>query len=269
MKRGFTLVEVVTAVTVTAVLAVLLWGAFAAAAHRLRDRSERMGLTHSLRVGSEALRSALEDLGADSTTGADLVGFAGDRVRYRAVRVAGIACRLTASRVVLRSAATTARRLPVAGRDSAMVLALDSSFRWTVAPVTGSPAPATCPDGGAGLAIPVALDSVLARAGPGSPVRIFEVVEARRYASSGLEWLGLQGVSAGDVVQPLAGPLSGSGLVVLPTDSTGSPAGSPTLAAAIAFLVAGASHRETGVGIDRRGARSADSVTSFVFLRNR
>ena len=267
------LLELLLALAITAGLSTLLLKTLIGAAARLRDRSERMGLAQSLRMATEALRSGLEDLGADSTADVDLVGVGPDWVRYRATRLVGVVCDTGASELVVRISGGlgSARRLPQPGRDSALVLELDTTQRWHPAAVSAVPSQSACPSGDAGIRIPTTLDSAQRAAiGPGSAVRIFETMEARRYVSGGADWLGLQSISAGETVQPLTGPLAtASGLVVGPETAAGASVGLPAGAEALRIGIQSVTNRDFGVGIVRVASTARDSMTSYVFFRNR
>jgi hypothetical protein len=270
-RRGISLLEILVALVLSAGLSVLILDVVARAAARLRDRSERMGLAQTLRVAGEVLRGGLEDLGSDSTAGTDLASFGPDRIRYRATRLAGVVCDTAASRLVIRISGGlgASRRLPRPGRDSALVLELDPAHRWHPAAVGSVASPAACPFGGSGISLVVSLDSAQrSGVGPGSIVRIFETIEARRYASGGVQWLGIQSVSAGEPVQPLAGPLTATGLTVGPESAPGVPASLPANAEAVRLRIQGTTTRELGVGMART-AVATDSLPAYVFFRNR
>ena len=107
------------------------------------------------------------------------------------------------------------------------------------------------------------------RVGPGSVARIFETLEARRYASGGAEWLGLQSISSAEPVQPLAGPLMmATGLAIGPESAAGAPAAFPASADAVRLQVRAVTHRELGIGL-ARSAPATDSLPAYVFFRNR
>jgi hypothetical protein len=271
-RRGVALLEMLTALLLSAGLSVLILNTVARAAARLRDRSERMGMAQTLRIAGEVLRAGLEEIGADSAAGPDLSGFGPDRIRYRATRLAGVVCDTTAGRIVIRISGGlgAARRMPQPGRDSALVLELDSAHRWHPAAISAVAFPAPCPYGGSGVSIAVTLDSVQrSGVGPGSVVRIFETMEARRYASGGAEWLGLQSVSAGEPVQPLAGPLiTTTGLAIGPESAAGAPTATPASADAVRLQVRAVTNRELGIGL-ARAAPATDSLPAYVFFRNR
>jgi hypothetical protein len=42
---------------------------------------------------------------------------------------------------------------------------------------------------------------------PGTPVRIYEVMQLKLYRSEGKSWLGARSVSSGEAIQPVVGPL--------------------------------------------------------------
>jgi len=269
-RRGISLVEILLALILSAGLSVLILNLVAGAAARLRDRSERMGMAQTLRVAGEVLRAGLEDIGSDSTAGTDLIGFGPDRVRYRATRLAGVVCDTAGSRFVVRISGGlgAARRLPQPGRDSALVLELAVSHRWYPAGVSSVSGAAPCPYGGSGIALDLSLDSVQrSSVGLGSVVRIFETIEARRYAGGGGDWLGLQSISAAEVVQPLAGPLAANGLTVGPESAAGMPVASPLGAESVRLQMRARTSRELGVGIART-APARDSLPAYVFFRN-
>src|ERR1044071_5871477 len=79
-RRGASLAELVAALVVSALMALLAARIMGAAAAHLRDRSERIGLEHPLRVAGAGLRASLEPLGADSAAGTDLLDMAPDRL---------------------------------------------------------------------------------------------------------------------------------------------------------------------------------------------
>ena len=91
-RRGLGLLEMLIALGLTGAVSLLVWSVLQTAAFRLRDRSERIGLEHSLRVASSAARALLEPLGHDSTAGTDLTLAAPDAFIARAIRGSGVLC---------------------------------------------------------------------------------------------------------------------------------------------------------------------------------
>ena len=270
-RRGFTLVELLVAATISGVLAVLTGGLVAASASRLRDRSERMALEQALRVSLGAAAAMLEPLGADSGAGPDLSQAAPGGFVARSSRASGVLCGAATGLLYVRAGAPWwhALRGLVAGRDSLLIATVGGADRWIVAPLLGAPAPGACPDGSAGFVLPTSVSpAAAAQIGAGSPLRIFEPVEFRIYASGGASWIGLRQLQTGESIQPLAGPLTGAGLALSYTDWSAVPA-SGSAVAQVTLLVRGITFRDGGVGIAGPRAGQADSAMLAVSLRGR
>ena len=80
------------------------------------------------------------------------------------------------------------------------------------------------------------------------PVRVFEVMQARLYSSSGSTWLGARSVSAGEVIQPIAGPFELPASHFVPRDSSGNPTGSSVATRSITVTLSGQRTRWQGGG---------------------
>jgi prepilin-type N-terminal cleavage/methylation domain-containing protein len=270
-RRGFTLAEVLVAAVVSGVLAVLTGGLVAASASRLRDRSERMGLEQSLRVSLGAAAAMLEPLGADSGAGPDLSQTAPGGFVARASRATGFLCAAASDLLHVRAGAPWWRavRNPVAGRDSLLIATLGGADRWIAAPLLGTPAMGACPDGSAALLFPTSVPPAeAAQIGSGSPLRVFEPVELRIYASGPASWIGLRQLQTGEAIQPLAGPFTGAGLSLAYADWSAQPA-SGSAVAQVTLVVRGLTSRDGGVGIAGPKAAHADSAMLAVSLRGR
>lgn len=269
-SRGFTLPEALVALVLTAVLAGIGWALVAGAQARLRDRAEREGLTRTLAAGAAALAGLLEGAGADSVAGADLLAPGPDRVTVRVTRGAGLACAVEAGRVVVRSAPRlwTAIRQPDPGRDTVLLRRQDGG--WIATALLGSATPAACPDAATGLALPVLVPAAeLSQVGPNALVRTVEAMEVRLYSSAGHGWLGLRSPATGEVIQPLAGPLTArTGLALEYLDAGGNPTADAARIAAVRFILRGVTYREHGVGIARSPDAARDSASRLVVLRN-
>jgi hypothetical protein len=270
-RRGAGLVELVVALTVTALLALLAWQILAASAARLRDRSERMALEHALRVGATGLRSTLEPLGADSVSGSDLLSGAPDRIVVRAARATGVACAVSGSALTVRlgDGWWSALRDPVPGRDSLLVDGVAEPPAWHALGLAADPRAGRCPDGTAGLLLPAAIaPELLDELGAGSPVRVFEDVELRLYASAGSAWIGLRDLATGETIQPLAGPFAASGLRLQFVARDGEPASEPAGAVSIRTSLGGFTERAGGVGLARIRSGVPDSVALDITRRS-
>jgi hypothetical protein len=269
-RRGLGLLEALIALSLTGVVAVLTWSILQSAAFRLRDRSERMAMEHSLRVAAQATRAALEPLGRDSTAGADLASIGPDGFVARAARGSGVVCAADATSLSVRAAPDwwSALRVPVAGRDSVMVGTVAEPARWVAADLLGPPGGGTCPDGMRALILPAALAPAdLADIGPGSPIRVFEHMELRVYGSTGSDWLGERSVSSGGTIQPLAGPFTAAGLT-FSFFSSGGGAALPGTTQSATWTGSGVTERAGGIGVARVPNARTDSAAGTVLLRN-
>ena len=270
-RRGYGLIELLIALSLTGVVALLAWTLLRTSAFRLRERSERLGLEHSLRVAWSASRALVEPLGRDSTAGADLALVAPDAVTARAVRAAGVLCDAGPDSLVARDASGwwLAVRAPSAGRDSLMTGSVTGAERWAVSSLDAAPRVGRCPDGSPAMVLPARLQPAdLAAVGAGSPVRVFEPVELRAYTSAGADWVGMRSASGGGSIQPLAGPFPGGGVRFGFFSLAGSTVGAPGQVARIGLDIVGLTERALGVGVARAAPVRADSATSAVLLRN-
>ena len=269
-RRGFTLAELLVALTLTSVVALLAGSVLAGAARGLRDRSERMSAEHALRVAAAGVRAALETAGSDSTSGADLLVAGATGFSVRAVRAAGVVCATAPGLLTVRAGPSwwAASRDPVAGRDSA--LAADPlSGTWRGFALTAAPRSGGCPDGAPGIELPVSGDSLaFARVGMGSPLRIFEPVELKLYSSAPDFWLGLRLLATAQAIQPFAGPLSGGGLGLSYEDRSGAATWDPSLTSAVSYRVLTLTERPGGLGLIRGAAPRPDSTSGYVALLN-
>jgi hypothetical protein len=270
-RRGTSLIEALVALTLTCVVALLAWSILRSAAFRLRDRSERFGMEHSVRAASAASRALLEPLGRDSTAGPDLALPAPNGFVARAVRGSGVLCAAGADSLWVRAGTGwwLELRAAVVGRDSLMIGTVSGPDRWAVTALDAAPAAGRCPDRTPALTLRARISAAdLTAIGAGSPLRVFEPIELLAYASGGAQWLGLRGVSSGGSIQPLAGPFSGVGLAFSYFSRTGT---ATTLAAAIVradLVITGLTERATGVGMARVARIQHDSMSAAVLLRN-
>ncbi|MGE0442167.1 MAG: type II secretion system protein J [Gemmatimonadales bacterium] len=252
-RRGVSLLEMLVALVVGAVLLVMALRVQLVLDRVGRSRTERAGAAHTLRTAAAVLGAELGTLAADSVGGADLRSVAGG-IEYRAGRGLWIGCGAGPDSVVLAAGPLAAwrSRLPVPGRDSLLLyLAGDSGSvnAWLPAPVLAAGIGSVCPDGTAGLALRTVVDSSrLAVLRLPTVVRVFEVVALREYGSGGTWQLGLEPRSGGGVVQPVAGPLAGpGGFGVSYWDRAGMPAGAPT-AAGLDVMIRSLARAEVGLG---------------------
>jgi hypothetical protein len=274
-RRGFTLVELAFAL----VLALLLGGAI----HWLLLRGQRLARAHGERMAlQENVRVAALVL-AGELAGADLLAVEPGAVTYLVARGGGRVCGASPgppSEVVVEAASWKSSRAPRA-TDSLLVFvesdsATGSDDAWAHLGIA-SAGGGSCPGGQAGIALrvvapppgPAALSGVTG----GSPVRLAEVMQLRYYRSGGKSWLGMRSISAGEVIQPIAGPLADSaagtrGLTLSYRDAAGGQTSDPAAVRAVDIALVGVTDQPIH-GRDLRLARvDSFALTTRVALRN-
>lgn len=256
--RGMTLPEVL--------VGLVLLGVIGAAGTALLLRATRFVSVARGRVAmATALDASLGFLDGDLAEVApgDLIGATPDAITYRAIRLDGHACRVSGGVVEIARPGLRASRLPQSGRDSLLILSqTDSGPEWVASGIR-SVSSARC---GTEPAIQVDGDSLALTAAffpaPGLvPVKTFEVMETRLYYSGGQRWLGGRSVSAGEGIQPLAGPFEAGARFAL-ADSAGAPA---TVASARSILGLMESERPTW---DRSPGLLRDTAAAALYPRN-
>jgi hypothetical protein len=220
-RRGLTLPDLLVGLLLLGLVATLAVRVTLAHGRLLLGQRERSTLQSAFTTSFSLLAAELGDIAPG-----DLHLISPDLVEYRAFRSSGLACALTSTEILVRHDRFSGTRLPQAGRDSLLVYvgpnSPDSAGGWLLAPlmaVTGS----AC-GGWPAYRLVTALDSARLRAGslPAIiPILTFEVMQARIYASLGAWWLGVRSVSAGETIQPVAGPFEVPGSQFRYFDSSG------------------------------------------------
>lgn len=260
-RAGVTLVETMVALVLTTLTLALIYQVMVAQQRTVTLQAERSLMETNLRTGVALLAAELSDastLPADT----DLQVVAGDSVTYRAMRGAGVACLATASTVDVLASSFQAYRRPQPGRDSLLLYVGPDSLagrlaEWVAAPVNGV-ASSSC-GGALAMRLSTVIDTAsLIGTGPGSlfPIRVFEVMQVRLYRSTGAMWLGARSVSAGEVIQPVLGPLETGGLSFRFLDSLNLPTTRPGTV------------RSGGVVLRAISSRLRDTVQVLLPLRN-
>jgi hypothetical protein len=261
-RAGHTLLELVLALLFLGLLGPVLVRATLAMTRSVRSGVAASATHQALESGAAFLASELGDAGRDSLA-SDLLVLGSDSVTYRAIRGAGLACALSPGDVWLRQDGASFPRLPQPGRDSLLVfLGTASPAEWVTIPVltVGTSVCGAQP----ALRLGTRFDTtqvVLAAAPALAPALVFEVMQARLYSSSGAWWLGARSVSAGEIIQPLAGPLDPGGLSLAWRDSLGALTSQPSQARTVTLGLAG-----TWAGWPSAGTR-AESAAVFLAPR--
>lgn len=236
--RGFTVLELVLALGLFAVVMTAVSRVLLSQKRLYRELGQRADLSDNLRTAGDILGAEL--WGLDAGDG-DILAFGPDSVTIRAQRAFALACSVSGGAVVLNRAMTFGVR-DVAVGDSLLVYA-DSEWRPGMATSVSS---AACPDSAQ------------------TPVRAWEVVTYRSYrASDGAYYIGVRDAGG---LQPVAGPLVPGGLLF----SYGDSAGAPTAVARAITVIRIRIRMQSAEPVTRRGVTAllGDSLSLWVTLRN-
>jgi len=224
-RSGFTLVELLITLVIVAFVAMGISRIFVTQQRLTLAQVEQANLQANVRLGGTAILGELMQLGPGSPGGNDLVSMGASSISYRAARGGGIACQVAANEVrMLRNPSYLARPI-VAGRDSVLLFVegnpdVMSDDSWIAIGITAVNTASTC-----GVAPAIALSTTitvpLASIVLNTPVHIFEVMEIAEVTSGGQNWLGARSVSGGQVLQPVVGPLTATGLSFAYFDALG------------------------------------------------
>ena len=276
-RRGVTLLELLVAMVAAAFLGLLVLRASATVTAVLRNRVERVGAEVAARAVWGVIRFDWASFGSDSVAGPDLGTLTAGAVTYRADRGLVSVCRLVPDTVVIASTRLVrwVARRPVAGRDSLLLYAPGDSAAgidaWVPVPLLAGPYVGTCPSGAPGDRFTTSLDSgTVARRRLRSPVvaRLVETVGARIYGAGTLWQFGIEGLSAGASIQPVASNLAGpTGLQISGWDCGGLAGSLASLCGADVELRV-MTKRDLGLGAGR-GPVGLDSLSMSVRFENR
>ena len=236
--RGFTVVELVVALGLFAVVMTGVSRVLLSQKRLYRELGQRADLSDNLRTAGDILGTEL--WGLDAYDG-DILAFGPDSITIRAQRAFALACSVAGGALALNRAMTFGVR-DVAVGDSLLVYA-DSEWRSGLATSVSS---AACPDSAQ------------------TPVRAYEVVTYRSYrASDGAYYIGVRDAGG---LQPIAGPLVPGGLLFSYADTAGAPTGVARAIAVIRVRI----WMRSAEPVTRRGVTSLleDSLVRWVTLRN-
>jgi hypothetical protein len=274
-RRGFTLVELALALVLALLFGGVIHGLLLRGQRLARAQAERMALHDNVRVAALVLAGELAS--------ADLLAVEPGAVTYLAVRGGGRVCGASPgppAEVVVEGSSWASPRAPRA-TDSLQVFvesdpATGSDDAWIHLGIASAGA-GSCP-GKAGIVFQVVAPpplgpAALSRVTPGSPARLAEVMQMRYYRSGGKSWLGMRSVSAGEAIQPVAGPLADSvagvrGLTLSYRDAAGGQTADPAAVRAVHIALAGVTDQPIH-GHDLRFAGvDTFALTTRVALRN-
>lgn len=223
-SRGLTLLELLLGLSLCGMIGTLLVRSSLQLTRAVAQLQQRGTALSALDQGSAWLAAELGDVAPG-----DLRRMTAESFSYRGLRVAGLGCEVTATDVRFLPQARAGGRDPQPGRDTLLLYTgAPHDSGWVALPIM-SVAAATC-DGSAALRVGTVVDSLtLARVRllPLVPVRIFESMQSRFYLSGDAWWLGARSESAGEGLQPLAGPYPAGGVQLRYLDAAAQPTADP------------------------------------------
>ena len=264
---GFTLAEVVVALSLLAVISASAIRVLLANQRMYRDQVELARVNATLRAAAAILPGELRELDPTDPNGGDLIRISPTALTYRAVRNLYVVCRRPSrgqSVVTLFADYLGSRPLnPLV--DSVLLFAegdpeIGDGDRWLHADLAFVRWGGECPGGGPGITVGLGDVSAtgLGRVAAGAPLRTGAVMEMLRYRDGkGEWWLGMRRLRKGGrrpAVQPLLGPLAPGGLEFSYYDAQGSATTDPAKVASIGILVTAAAPRS------QRDPHSASSL---------
>ncbi|MGH7702581.1 MAG: PulJ/GspJ family protein [Gemmatimonadales bacterium] len=273
-RRGFTLLEVTVTMVLLGLVSAAVYRVLLTQQRLTQLQVERMSLQANLRAGLGLLTAELQEIAVDSA-GSDLQALGPDSITYRAMRTTAFACEVSGTNVRI-SARSFGYRRPQAGRDSLLLFVEGDSTiatddRWVAAPITAVSSGTACAGRPAvDLATAIDLTAVpLTTIQLDAPIRTFEVMQLKLYSSGGRHWLGARSLSAGEIIQPVLGPLTATGLTLTYADSAGAPTGDPRRVRSIAVSLHAVTDRLVRSGAAEGPlALAQDSGVALVTLRN-
>jgi prepilin-type N-terminal cleavage/methylation domain-containing protein len=283
--RGFTLVELIVALALGAVVAAGAYRAIVGSQRVTQAGAQKMDVQQNLRSGAAYVGSVVREL--DAADG-DISVATSSQMQFRSMQWVGVICAAPvasgAFAVVLRVRSNSVRglRSPDPAQDSALVFAdgdpvTRADDTWLVGGVLGI-GNAVCSDGSAATDVTVEITgasggqaAALANVTAGAPVRGFQGEELSLFQTADSRWWMGQRMAnrsaAWTTVRPLVGPLEAGGLVFSYHDTTGAVTAVLTEIASVSLVMRGESERMVrGLGGHVDYAR--DSIVARVALRN-
>ena len=247
-QRGFTLVEILVALVLMGIVGTAIYQLLVANQRLYRAQVESVSVNESARGTVAILPSEVREL---SAAGGDILSMNATSLTYKSMQGVYFLCAdpdLGGLSITLDGTTSFGLRSISAADDSILLFAEgDPSTRsddgWVSASVSSTTAGNACP--GSQPSITVGLSNIsaadLGLVQAGAPARTFRVAQIALYEDSGEWWLGGKPFDKSSqswgTMQPLLGPLSGTGLALAYTDSTGTTTTDPTQVARVGITV--------------------------------
>jgi len=286
-RAGFTLVELIIAITVAGVVVGSIYRVLQGNQRFYAAQSLIIEIQQNIRAVVQVLPGDLRELDAGD---GDIIAMSDTAITIKAMRGLAVTCtapNVGTGQVTIRNTQTFGYRGMDATRDSVLVfrdgnINLTADDMWLRAPIAGT-ASGTCADGTAGTQLTLTgMVGGTALLGPngttsdqgvllGAPLRSFEVLNYRLYNDgTGMWWLGIRNFSGGawSSTSPIAGPLrANDGLNFQYRDRLGNVTAVPANVAQILLTVRGRSVAPINIP-GRPSGYYEDSLSTRIALRN-
>jgi prepilin-type N-terminal cleavage/methylation domain-containing protein len=277
-RRGFTLAELLIAMVVTSLVGLALSRMLTSSQRLATSQVEQASLQGNLRQGSMVVATELQEIGADTAGGNDIIAMTDSSITYRALGNLYLACAVALTEIRVLTTPSYGSTGVVAGRDS-LLLFVDNNpnsvtdDRWVRLGVTSVTNGSTCgtqPAIAIGTTISLAAVPALSQIVLNAPLRAFTPMEFGVVSSGSRRYLGLRGLlPAGAALQPLAGPVIGQGLRLGYADSVGATTTNPARVRTITMTIYGQTDRVVRLAPGASTvARDVDSLVTLISLRN-
>jgi type II secretory pathway pseudopilin PulG len=276
-RHGFTLLETMVATGMSLIVSGAVYQLLVTTQRMARAQTEHLALQSTVRNAVLIVLNELTELSTAEGQGReqnDLLSGTPTSMTYRASRGVGLTCQPpTSTQIRLAQSGFVAARDPQPGRDSAYVFVegdanTDTDDTWQPFAITAVSNLSNCAGTlEPGLTLTVSPIGSLVGLTAGTPVRIYEVMELRLYRSEGKSWLGMRSVSAGEAIQPMAGPLGDDGFRLAYLDRAGRVTEDVTAVRRIAVTVHGIGERQPSLN-GGAGDSLAEELLTEIALRN-
>jgi prepilin-type N-terminal cleavage/methylation domain-containing protein len=216
-SRGFTLVEVLVAMTLTGIVVAGTLRALTAQKRFYARQARILDARHAMRASLIILSSELRET---SAVGGDLYFVASDSIGLRSTVGFGVICALNVGAGVL-SLRHSSGHFRLESGDSVLVYLengpSDNDDQWIAVQVTSITTTGPACAFGSGADLHVTVGGNVAGAMIGAPVRLFRPYAYGLFSMYGRYWLGRRNMASGEDYVPVAGPLappSDNGLIM-------------------------------------------------------
>ncbi len=279
-RRGFTLIEVMIAMTIMLIVMGGVYKMMLSTQRLSRGQTERMTLQSNVRIGSLMVLNDLREL--NTVLGGlvaqnDVLAIAATDITYRGMRGIGFVCQAgTATQLRISRSSFSGYRDPVAVRDSLYAFNegadpdSETDDSWLPVAITAVSEATACPGAiGAGITLTTPNTATLVGLAAGTPIRFYEVMQVKLHQADGKSWLGARSVSAGEVIQPVLGPLAdGNGLLLEYVTAAGVATTDRTAIKSIRVTLRSVSDGVMSAGIGASPTLVQEELVSQVALRN-